>query len=43
MLENVGRKINIDEVKAGLLPKDKLQIIEDLKIKERKFLLLEME
>ncbi len=34
--ENVGRKINIDEVKAGLLPKDKLQIIEDLKNKGKK-------
>lgn len=34
--ENIGNKINVDEIKANLLPKDKLTVIEELKKTDEK-------
>lgn len=34
--ENIGNKLNIDEVKASLLPQDKLAVIEELKKQGKK-------
>ncbi|MGE9290460.1 MAG: heavy metal translocating P-type ATPase, partial [Puniceicoccales bacterium] len=34
--EEVGRKLGIEEVRAGLYPEDKVQVIEDLKAEGRK-------
>lgn len=34
--ENIGNRINVDEIKANLLPKDKLTVIEELKKTDEK-------